>query len=270
MNKIETIEELKSIQLDNLLAFHRFCESNDIKYSLAAGSLIGAVRHKGFIPWDDDIDVYLLREDYNKLVRLFPNLYDEKYVFVSMERSNKWNRAYGILYDNRTIKKEDTLDQFPDMGVAIDVFPIDDVPDDFTEWSRYNKKRMFLRDVFVMKRLTLSRNRSFYKNLVILLSRFALLPFSCRFLSEKMDRYSQLHNGKGYSHVYENCLGVYNSKNAWLKKDFDNVEDAEFEGRLVKVMSGYDDYLTTVYGNYMQLPPIEKRVTHHAFEAWWK
>lgn len=270
MKRIETIEELKSIQLNNLLAFHQFCETNHIKYSLAAGSLIGAVRHNGFIPWDDDIDVYLLREDFNKLIALFPEMYAGKYIFVSMERNKNWNRAYGILYDSRTLKIEETRDQFQGMGVAIDIFPIDDVPDDFSQWSRYNKTRMFLRNVFIMKRLTLSSNRSLLKNLFILFSRVLLLPFSYRFLARSMNRYSQLNNEKGYSHVYENCLGVYNSKNAWQKKDFDTVIDTSFEGHIVKIMSGYDDYLTTVYGDYMQLPPIEKRVTHHAFEAWLK
>ena len=270
MKRIETIEELKNIQLNSLLAFHQFCEENDIKYSVAAGSLIGVVRHKGFIPWDDDIDVYLLREDYNKLISSFPVVYHGRYVFVSLERNHEWNRAYGILYDNKTIKKEDTRDVFPDMGVAIDVFPIDDVPDDISEWNRFNKKRMFLRDIFMIKRLTLSRNRSLLKNLFILVSRVLLLPFSFGFLARSMNRYSQLHNRKGYSHVYENCLGVYNTKNAWLKKDLETVNDAIFEGHNVKIMSGYDDYLSTIYGDYMQLPPAEKRVTNHSFIAFWK
>lgn len=270
MKRIETIEELKNIQLSSLLAFHKFCDENDIKYSLAAGSLIGAIRHKGFIPWDDDIDVYLLREDYNKLISLFPKLYDGIYVFVSMERNKDWNRAYGILYDNRTIKIEDTRDQFKEMGVAIDIFPIDDVPDDYLEWTNYNKKRMLLRNIFVMKRLTISSNRSMLKNLIVLFSQLLLLPFSYKFLAEMMNKYSQKNNGKGYAHLYENCLGVYNSKNAWLKKDFDSMIDTEFEGHCVKIMSGFDDYLTTVYGNYMQLPPMDKRITHHAYKVWWK
>ena len=270
MRRIESVEELKTIQLNTLLSLHQFCEENDIKYSLAAGSLIGAIRHKGFIPWDDDIDVYMLREDFNKLISSFPEVYKNRYVFVSMERNNDWNRAYGVMYDNNTIKEENSTDQFNGMGIAIDIFPIDEVPDDFEEWTRYNKKRMFLRNIFVMKRLTISRNRSLLKNIFIFFSRIALFPLSYRKLAEKLNRYSQMHNGKGYTHVYENCLGVYNSKNAWLKKDFDNVQDAIFEGHIVKVMSGYDDYLSTIYGDYMQLPPVEKRVTHHSFNAWWK
>ena len=70
MKEIETSEELKKIGLDILLSVHGFCESHQIKYSLACGTLIGAVRHKGFIPWDDDVDIYMLREDYNKFIEM--------------------------------------------------------------------------------------------------------------------------------------------------------------------------------------------------------
>lgn len=269
MRKITSLAELKKIQLDILLNFHQFCENNNIKYSLAAGSLIGAVRHKGFIPWDDDIDVYMLRKDYEKLNSIFPSLFKGQYIFVSMERDSNWHRAYGVMYDNRTIKKESTSDPYNRMGVAMDIFPIDDVPDKCSDWTKYNKFRMFLRDVITMKHLVVSK-RSIWKNILVVLSKIVLSPFSYKFLARIMNKYSQIHNGKGYSHVYENCLGVYNSTHPWLKKSFDNVIDAEFEGHKVKIMEGYDDYLSCVYGDYMQLPPIEKRIAHHAFDAYWK
>lgn len=270
MRIIDTIEELKTIQLDVLLAFHQFCIDNNLKYSLAAGSLIGAVRHKGFIPWDDDIDVYMLREDYDKLNSIFPSNYKSMYEFVSMKRDCNWHRAYGVLFNKRTIKREFIIDPYSDMGIGIDIFPIDDVPDKFSEWKRYNKLRIFLRDIFTMKNLVVSNTRSIWKNTLIILSKVFLFPITYKFLAKIMNKYSQIHNGKGFLHVYENCLGVYNVKSPWLKKSFDNVIDAEFEGHKVKIMEGYDDYLSCVYGDYMQLPPEEKRITHHAFEAYWK
>ena len=104
----------------------------------------------------------------------------------------------------------------------------------------------------------------------MMVCRLLLFPFSFSSLSRLIDKHAQLHNGKNYKYVYENCLGVYKSKHPWLKSDFDEVIDATFEGHTIKIMKGYDDYLTTVYGDYMKLPPIEKRVTHHAFEAYWK
>lgn len=270
MRIIDSLAELKSIQLDMLLNFHQFCVNNHINYSLAYGSLIGAIRHKGFIPWDDDIDIFILREDYELLVKLFPTAYNQNYEFVSMERDCKWHRAYGVMYDNRTLKMESTSDPYNRMGVSMDIFPIDDVPDKYSDWVRYNKLRKFLSDVITMKHLVTSKRRSMWKNILIIFSKIVLYPFTYSFLARIMNKYSQIHNGKGYSHVYENCLGVYNSEYPWLKESFNNVIDAEFEGHYVKIIKGYDDLLISVYGDYMQLPPIEKRIAHHAFDAYWK
>lgn len=270
MRKIESVDELKQIQLDILLAFDKFCVENDIKYSLAAGSLIGAIRHKGFIPWDDDIDVYVMRKDYKKLVGIFPEKYIGKYTLITMERNKKWNRAYGKLCDDRTVYCEDANGISMEMGVAIDVFPIDDVPDDFAEWTKYNKRRKLLRNMYTLKFIRINKGRSLVKNLFAIVSKVVLFPFSFKLLARIMNWYSQIHNGKGYKHVYENCPGVYNTKNAWLKKDFAQVYYTEFEGCQVKIMVGYDDYLRTIYGDYMKLPPEEKRVSHHIFDAYWK
>lgn len=270
MRKIESVDELKKIQLGILVSFHQFCSDNNIKYSLAAGSLIGAVRHKGFIPWDDDIDVYLLREDYNKLVELFPNVYNEKYSLITLERDSQWHRTYGKLYDLQTIEVEDVRNKFHEIGIGIDVFPIDDAPDEEKEWQKYNRKRMFLRDVITIKSMTYSADRGILKNAIMLISRILLTPFSFSFLCKTMNLYAQKYNNKGTNHVYENCLGVYNSKHPWLKKDFDQVIDSPFEEYNVKIMKGYDDYLSCVYGDYMQLPPEEKRISTHTITAWWK
>lgn len=270
MRKIESLEELKKIQLSILLSFHQFCIDNNINYSLAAGTLIGAIRHKGFIPWDDDIDVYLLREDYNRLVSSFPVVYNDTYVFVSMERDAAWHRSYGKLYDNRTIDVEHTRNGYEKLGVGIDVFPIDDVPDNFEEWLSYEKKRRIYRDLMTLKSLTWSKERTLTKNIITIIGRLLLSPFSFAYFAKRMSDYSQIHNNKGYRHVYENCLGVYNSKRPWLKSDMMMVIDASFEDQTVHIMNGYDDYLTTVYGDYMKLPPKEKRLSHHSFTAFWK
>lgn len=270
MRKIEKLEELKKIQLDILMSLHGFCMSHNIQYSLAAGTLIGAVRHKGFIPWDDDIDVYMLREEYNKLITLFPKEYEGKYSLLCLETDNNWYRSFGKLVDVRTVEIEKTRNKYKGMGIGIDIFPIDDVPDDDEQWKKYDKKRRFIRDMFTIKTLCYSNKRGLVKNMVIFMGRILLMPFPFSYLSKLMDRYSKKNNGQGYAHVYENSWGVYNSKRPWLKKDLKEVIDAEFEGKIVKIMKGYDDYLTTVYGDYMQLPPEEKRVSHHAFTAYWK
>ena len=270
MRKIETSEELKNIQLNILLSFHEFCTKNGISYSLAAGSLIGAVRHKGFIPWDDDIDVYLLRKDYNKLIKVYPQTYKDHFCLMTMERDDYWYRPYGKLFDNRTLEIEDTRINYPGIGIGIDVFPIDDAPDDFQEWKSFDRKRRLLRDVYTLKSLTFSKKRLLRKNVIVLLGRFLLFPFSFGFIARCINRHCQINNGKGYNSAYESCWGVYNSKGPWLKKDMESFIDTEFEGKTIKIMQGYDNYLTLVYGDYMQLPPEEKRNSHHVFKAYWK
>lgn len=270
MRRIESIEELKKIQLDLLLVFHRFCVEHDIKYSLAAGTLIGAVRHKGFIPWDDDIDVYLLRDEYKKLIEVYPRKSINNCSLVSMERDNNWHRAYAKFYDSRTLMMEKTKSRYEGIGVGIDVFPVDDVPDNQEEWKRYNKRRIFLRNIMSVKTMAFSAKRNILKTAFLLVGQFLLLPVSQKALAKILDKYGQKYNGKGFRHVYENNPGVYNSKHAWLKKDMEQFLDSEFEGYQVKIMAGYDDYLTTIYGNYMQLPPEEKRVSHHTFVAFRK
>lgn len=269
MNRIDNTDELKRIQLGILLSLHQFCCDNNINYSLAAGSLIGAVRHRGFIPWDDDIDVYLLREDYKKLESLFPNGYQGVYSFITINRNKEWPRPYGKMYDVRTVEIEDANNKYP-IGIGIDVFPVDDVPDSIEEWMSFEKKRRFWRDLSMLKSMTYSRQRSFSKNVLLLASRCVTCFFSFNYLTRKMDRLAQLNNGNGYNHVYENCPGVYNSKHPWLKKDMAEFIEASFEGHKVSIMKGFDDYLKTVYGNYMQLPPVEKRVSTHTITAYWK
>lgn len=269
MKIISTVEELRSIQLEILLSLHEFCTQNNINYSLAAGSLIGAVRHKGFIPWDDDIDVYLLREDYKKLEQLFPLVYQNKYSLVTINRDSQWTRSYGKLYDNRTVEEEDVTNKYT-IGIGIDVFPVDDVPDDLNEWKSFEKKRRFWRDFTTLKSMTFSKQRSLLKNLFMMASRCITSFISFGYLTKRMDRLSQSNNQKGYKHVYENCPGVYNSKHPWLKRDMEEFIEASFEGHKVSIMKGYDDYLKTVYGNYMQLPPADKRVSTHTIKAFWK
>lgn len=270
MRKIESVDELKKIQLDILISFHEFCVEHNIKYSLAAGSLIGAVRHKGFIPWDDDIDVYLLREDYNKLVELYPKMYNEKYSLITLERDSRWHRTFGKLCNIQTIEIEDVRNKYYEIGIGIDVFPIDAAPDDEKEWIKFNRNRMFLRDLITIKSMTYSAKRGIIKNTIMFISRVLLVPFSFSFLCKTLNQYAQKYNDKGTNHVYENCLGVYNSKRPWLKVDFDQVISSSFENHIIYIMKGFDDYLSCVYGDYMELPPVEKRVSTHTVKAFWK
>lgn len=261
-------DEYKEVILNILLKVHKFCKENNISYSLSCGTLLGAVRHKGFIPWDDDIDIQLLRDDYNKLIQLFPQEYED-ISLVSLERDSKWDRAYAKAYNSTTIEVE-ALNSKKRVGVGIDVVPIDKVPDSNNDWLKYNKKRLLLQKIYSLKSLKFRKDRSLGKNFVLALSRIVLFPFSLRFLAMLIDKMAKKFNNQNTSFLFENCQGIGKRRNRFLLKDFEGYIDMEFEGHYLKAPQGYDDYLTQTYGNYMQLPPKNQQVPHHSFEAYWK
>lgn len=259
-------KEVKQIQLDILENIHSFCIAGGIKYSLACGTMLGAVRHKGYIPWDDDIDIYLLREDYNKLIKSFPETYNEYYKLASLERDNEWDRPLAKAYDSRTILKENTTSK-KNIGVNIDIFPIDATPNEYEEWQKYNKKRLLLQRIFALKFVNFKKDRVWYKNLTLLFVRILLSFVSKRHLAIYLNKYSQKYNETNSCYVFENIQGI-KLKRRFKKEIFDHIIDIPFENRIFKGFKNYDEYLSNAYGDYMKLPPVDKRVTHHDFEAY--
>lgn len=263
------IDELKKIQLDIIQEVHDFCVSHGITYSLADGSLLGAIRHNGYIPWDDDIDIYLLRDDFKKLQKVFPKKYKGHLDLLSLETDDKWNRPYAKIHDTRTIMEEETSAAYPNLGINIDVYPIDKVPDEEILWQQYNKRRRLLQKMFEAKFVKTNRQRPLWKNIIIVFSKLLILPLSTRRYAELLSSIAQKYNDTEALHVFETVQGLH-QKHPFLKSDFDSVVLHSFEDRMLNVMSGYDDCLRNGYGDYMQLPPEDKRVSHHAFKAYWK
>lgn len=262
------VEELKEIQLNVLQAIGTFCSEHAIVYSMACGTLLGAVRHKGYIPWDDDIDIYLLRKDYNKLMSLFPQQYQGRYELISLERDEKWDRPYAKAYDNRTVLQENANNSVI-IGVNIDIYPIDDVPDEETTWLRYDKKRRFLQKMDSVKRIRMSSRRSVSKNATLMAMKIPVCWMTRRRFAILLSNYAQKYNGKGYQSVFE-CVQGLLQKHKFDKSLFNSVTKMPFEDRLFFGFSDYDTYLGNAYGDYMQLPPEEKQIAHHDFNAWWK
>ena len=261
-----TLEEIKMLQMDILTAIDRFCHDNGIKYSMACGTLLGAIRHKGYIPWDDDIDIYLLRKDYNRLISEFPETYSETYKITSLERSKSWDRPYAKGYDSKTILVEDAYCAEL-LGVNIDIYPIDDVPDDETEWLNYDKHRRKWQRFFNLT--SVKRGKSRFKTFIFKLIHFTTYIYPRRNMAKHLDKMAKRYNNKGCQRCFENVQGVI-QRHPFRKSLFDNIKEYPFEDRLFSAFSDADEYLTNGYGNYMELPPVEKRLTHHAYKAYWK
>ena len=266
MKKI-TPEELKTLQLDILSAVDCFCDKYRIRYSMGCGTLLGAIRHKGYIPWDDDIDIYMLRKDYNRFEKLFPQVYDGHYCLSSFLRDSRVLIPFAKVYDNRTIIQKRSKNLTP--GVNIDLFIIDDVPDEEDEWVSFNRKRKAMIKKLRHSSLKVSSINSWKKNIAAIVYSIRYAFLNQHTLTKEIIDFAQSYNGKGNRRVFETTLGM-NLKKPFPKSLFDNIVDLPFENRLFKGFKNYDEYLTASYGNYMELPPLEKRVSFHTFDAYWK
>lgn len=269
------IEELKVIQMDIMSAVHRFCEEHNLRYSLACGSMLGAARHKGYIPWDDDIDIYVPRDDYERMVDIFPELWEGKYSFITLKRDKRWFTPYGKVCDARTGLKEKNGHNYT-LGVNIDVFPVDDVPDNETDWLRYNRTRkriVFLHNMSVcIDQFPIFNFKPGKSRLRVLCATIFILFMRCtsaRFWARVLQWYAKKNNGKGYTHMFECVMGMF-QKHPFDKSLFDHRVLMPFEDRMFMCFEDYDNYLSNGFGNWRELPPVEKRVSHHTFKAWWK
>lgn len=266
MRPIE-IEERKRIMVGILDAVNTFCKENGIRYSLACGTMLGAIRHKGYIPWDDDIDLYMLREDFERFDAVFPNVYLGKYQLASLSRKEDWGTCFAKVYDNRTLVKEKKNKQ-QNIGVSIDIFPVDDVPDDDASWVKFNRERLRMIHKLRLTSIRFSRSHKWYNNVALFFIKLLYHHPNKRAIAA--NKFIQQHNGKGYANVFECCQGLL-AKKPFPKNLFHNLTETPFEGNTYSGFSDYHTYLSLQFGEgYMVPPPPEKRTSYHTNIAYWK
>lgn len=265
--KIMTLEETKQVELEILTNVADFCDKHEIQYFLAYGTLIGAVRHKGFIPWDDDIDIWMPRADYNRFLKIYNKENSDSQYKVISPYDKISRHSFVKVIDTRTAKIESGIDYSNGyLGVDVDVFPLDGQPDDDGDFKKfYNKKYLYYK---LHNNSISAMNFGSWKYRIYKLAFFGTKPFKNVFL-RKCDNIAR-------KYTYENSklIGavstIYNSKKNRYKKDwFNDSITVDFENKKFKIPVGYDEILTQMYGDYMQLPPIEKQVTHHSNNTYW-
>lgn len=255
-----SLEEMKQIEVDILLNIDSFCKENGIKYGIGYGTLIGAVRHHGFIPWDDDIDIWMPRPDYDKFINYYQ---DPTYQLQCMEKGGYY-RTYAKVFDTRTII---TNTNNKDMGIFVDIIPIDGLPSNEDTARKYLSKmvkiRTWIYKIFNYKKLKIKRLsiRS-----LVLYPIAKIIPSS--FLLSIFLRLSKKYSFKNSSYVAGFAVGP----ESWLfeRSFLEDVIDLEFEGHMVKAPLNYDKFLRVLYGDYMKLPPLEEQIPKHAYHAYWK
>lgn len=269
MKKIE-IDEQKKIQLNMLKYIKSICEENSITYFLGGGTLLGAIRHKGYIPWDDDIDIMLPRKDYNKLKNVFNDLKNEEYKLLSYENCDSYYYPFAKIVNTKTKLIEYNQEEIEELGIYIDIFPIDEIPDEEKE-----RKKVFKKFVFYNRLLKCYKHKDFSY-----LSKSKISIFVKQILKSIINIFKLknniLNNIDKICTKYTNtntvaCItGVYFEKEIMPKSYISDYVMVEFEGEEFKAPIGYDEYLTKHYGDYMKLPPKEKQVSNHNTKVFWR
>jgi len=262
MNKIE-IDELKIIQLNVLKYTADYCDSHDIKYWLDNGTLLGAVRHKGYIPWDDDIDIGMLREDYNKLISTFNNN-NERYFVASLETKPDFYLPHAKICDTHTILFEPDEKGYK-LNVNIDVFVYDNAPNNIRQLKIQFDKRDFYRKLYYYQHINYEPQGNILKKTALKIIVLFLKLFPDGYFIKKM-----IKNCQRFNKIKTDEVGNFSSfsRQHCNKRVFNSFINVEFEGLYFKAPIGYDDWLRSFYGDYMKLPPEEKRVSHHSFVAY--
>lgn len=259
-------DELRATQLTILKRVDEFCVKNGLFYSLAYGTLIGAVRHKGYIPWDDDIDIMMPRKDYDILLSTFNNEYTDLKI-VSPNTIKNYYAPYANIYITSTKLVEPHINHgFRHMGVKIDVFPVDVVPEDKALYSKMvssfielNKWRGFKHTPIYDENKKVSF-KAILKRTISLPIPSSLFTFISRRLLKSVDQNSNYLDIILWP-AYPYKRFSKNSMREMIRVPFENIE--------VSIASGYDEILSTIYGSYMDLPPVEKQIAKHDFIAYW-
>lgn len=248
-----TTQEIQTISLDILLDVANFCEENSITYFLACGTLLGAVRHKGFIPWDDDVDIMMPRPDYK---RFLDSYCSSKYKLLKPAEGRFY---YSKVYDTNTLKYENDTDYKKNkvLGVDIDIFPLDGMINDENVL-----RKIYRRECFLETLLRLSNQPLFLrKNPLKCINR--IIP---RLIGSKNIVWLIEKNAQTYSYDHSDfVVRMRWSPNGFaglLPKKVYEKDYLTFEGKSFCVPKEYDRWLTVFFGNYMELPPEEKRKAH--------
>ena len=264
--EVTDISEIQQMELGIMEYIHEVCHKIGVKYFLSYGSLIGAVRHKGFIPWDDDMDICMLRDDYEKLQDYMIAHPDERYELMSYKNNVNYVYPFMKVQDNHTYLVEEDVRIDSDMGIYVDIFPVDGYEDDQAfkdKMTKIIKKRQL--SCYTFKGIT--NTKSVVNSIIRYISVIIFYFTNTNKYVSQIDELAKSRKVEDYELV---DYVVYKDMNkpVWKREWLEQVEAGSFEGKKFMIPKHYHEVLTSDYGNYMQLPPVEQQVSHHDFKLW--
>lgn len=267
-------EILKRIQKEELTVikeFIRICDKYNLTYFAVFGTSIGAVRHHGFIPWDDDVDFGMLRDDYEKFLKIAPKEFNDKYDLAGPDCTKLYYNFVTRMYRKNTSFITNYNHGNFEMGIGIDIFVYDNLADSPKEQKKQMRKASLLRSMYMSKNVNFYKNSVFKENNLMkrLISGMVyyiwkIVPVTNRFLSNLWIKNAKKYNGKTEIITQFNDTGIWQSR---IRKDelFPLVE-VPFEDTSMKLPAQYDKIMRNMYGDYMELPPFEKRQNHYPYK----
>ena len=251
--------------LDMFQWFKDFCEKENLIYYALGGTALGAVRHSGFIPWDDDIDVGMPRHDYEKMLEAIKDMdKNGKYIIEAPLEKNDSLYPFAKIYDTDTTLIENTRKKTK-RGIYIDIFPLDGIGNTEKECKENYKKIGANTNLINTRSCAIRKGRAFYKNVAIILGR--MIP---EFILNTKDLITET-NKLGMERPYNENEYIINIWGAWKEKEitkkewFGNGKEIDFENVKMRIPENSHEYLKSLYNDYEKLPPKEKQVSHHDY-----
>lgn len=263
----EQIKQLREKELELLKMFVVICNQLQLNYFIVQGTLLGAVRHQGFIPWDDDIDVGMLRKDYEIFLEKASEYIPENYFLQTYETDPEYTHCFAKLRNSQTTFIETTCkNRKMNHGIYIDIFPFDYYPDGKLRGILFDLKKLIIR--YRIREVYYIPSDEAVSMINIIRKILKLLSKCCyKTVEDALKKQQQLYTGIKKSKYLINNGSPWGNRERIPSEWMEEYTEMDFEGLSVKAPARYREYLQRVYGDYMTLPPAQKRVPHHYISA---